>query len=129
MHLKRYKRKTVQDALRAVREDLGPQALVLSTRLVPAPGVRGWLGARAVEVTAAADRLPMSDDRHLDTRRQAGSAVTAQRGEEGIAARLEASGIDPEFAREVARSQPSNGRRGTTLDSLRRTLADRLESL
>lgn len=129
MHLKRYKRHTVQEALRAVREDLGPQALVLSTRLVPAPGVRGWFGARAVEVTAAADRLPMSDDRHLETRRDARKAVTVQRGEEGIAARLEASGIDPAFAREVARSQPSNGRRGATVESLRRTLADRLASL
>lgn len=137
MHLQRYKRKTVQEALRAVREDLGPQALVLSTRLVPAPGVRGWLGARAVEVTAAADRLPMSDDRHLDVQRGAPSAslragrkaVTAQRGEESIVARLEASGIDPDFAREVARSQPTSGRRGATVESLRRTLADRLESL
>jgi len=79
----------------------------------------------------------MSDDRHLDPRREAPSAllragrkaVTAQRGEEGIAARLEASGIDPEFAREVARSQPSSGRRGATVDSLRRTLADRLAPL
>ena len=36
MHLKRYQRQTVQDALRAVREDLGPDALVLSTRLIAA---------------------------------------------------------------------------------------------
>lgn len=149
MHLKRYKRKTVQEALRAVREDLGPEALVLSTRMVPAPGVRGWIGGRAVEVTAAADRPSMSDDRHLEARREAPSAslsagssaslraghldtrkaASAQRVEEGIAARLEAAGIDSEFARDVARSQPSHGRRGATVESLRRTLADRLTSL
>ena len=64
MHLKRYRRKTIQDALRAVREDIGPQALVLSTRMVDAGGVRGWLGGSSVEVTAAANRLSMSDDRH-----------------------------------------------------------------
>jgi flagellar biosynthesis protein FlhF len=172
MHLKRYKRKTVQEALRAVREDLGPEALVLSTRMVPAPGVRGWIGGRAVEVTAAAERLPMSEDRHLagpstslragrydDPREDAATvlragldedryeprsgslgarrpatltsrkAAAAQRVEEGIAARLEAAGIDSEFARDVARSQPSNGRRGATIESLRRTLAERLTSL
>jgi flagellar biosynthesis protein FlhF len=129
MHLKRYKRKTVQEALRAVREDLGPQALVLSTRMVPAQGVRGWLGAREVEVTAAADRLPMSEDRHLETRPSVRRAVTAKRGEEGIAARLEAAGIDADLARDVARSQPSNGRRGASAESLRRTLADHLAVL
>src|SRR6187549_1270048 len=107
MHLKRYKRKTVQEALRAVREDLGPEALVLSTRMVPAAGVRGWIGGRAVEVTAAADRLPVSDDRHLEDlaaahrtarpepRPAARKAAAAQRVDEGIAARLEATGIDP----------------------------------
>jgi flagellar biosynthesis protein FlhF len=129
MHLKRYKRKTVQEALRAVREDLGPQALVLSTRMVPAQGVRGWLGARAVEVTAAADRLPMSEDRHLETRGETRKPVSAQRVEEGIAARLEATGIDPEFARDVARAQSSNGRRGVSVEALRRTLTERLASL
>lgn len=125
MHLKRYRRKTVKEALRAVREDLGPEALVLSTRLVPAPGVTGWFGARAVEVTAAAERQPMSEDRHVATRRE----VAAQRGEEGIAARLEAAGIDRDLAREVARSQPAAGRRGATVATLRKTLADRLAPL
>ncbi len=38
MHLKRYRMPTVQEALAKVRADLGPQALVLSTRLVPRRG-------------------------------------------------------------------------------------------
>ena len=66
MHLKRYRRETVKDALRAVREDLGPDALILSTRMVAASGVRGWFGGRVVEVTAAAERPRMSEDRHVD---------------------------------------------------------------
>src|SRR6267142_2325859 len=53
MHLKRYRRQTVKEALRAVREDLGPDALVLSTRTVTALGVRGLFGAKEVEITAA----------------------------------------------------------------------------
>jgi len=55
MHLKRYRRQTVKEALRAVREDLGPDALVLSTRTVTALGVRGLFGAKEVEITAAAE--------------------------------------------------------------------------
>ena len=52
MHLKKYRRPTVKDALRAVREELGPAALVLSTELVPVAGVKGWLGRKEVEITA-----------------------------------------------------------------------------
>jgi flagellar biosynthesis protein FlhF len=135
MHLKRYKGKTVQDALRAVREDLGPQALVLSTRMVPERGVRGLFGARAVEVTAAADRIPMSENRHLaepPTRPAARKPVTSQRVEDGISARLEAAGIDADFARDIARGaqvQGSNGRRGASAESVRRTMTDRLTML
>src|SRR5215218_8510933 len=119
MHLKRYREKTVQEALRAVREDLGPEALVLSTRMVPAHGVRGWLGARAVQVTAAAERPPMSEDRHVEPQTRARKVMPAQRVEEGIAARLEATGIDAEFARDVARAQSSTGRRGMSVEALR----------
>ena len=43
MHLKRYRSSTVRDALAQARAELGPDALVLSTRLVSVRGVRGWL--------------------------------------------------------------------------------------
>jgi flagellar biosynthesis protein FlhF len=55
MHLKRYRSSTVRDALAQARAELGPDALVLSTRLVAVSGMRGWLGAREVELTAAHD--------------------------------------------------------------------------
>ena len=55
MHLKRYRRATLKEALRAVREELGPDALVLSTREVTATGVRGLVGRREIELTAAAE--------------------------------------------------------------------------
>ena len=57
MHLKRYRSGTVRDALAQARAELGPEALVLSTRLVALRGVRGWLGAREVELTAAHDSM------------------------------------------------------------------------
>ena len=56
MHLKRFRGETVRDALAGARAELGPDALVLSTQLVPAGGWRGFLGAREVEVTAATER-------------------------------------------------------------------------
>jgi len=43
MYLKRYRKASVQDALRAASADLGPEALVLSTELVPARAA-GWVG-------------------------------------------------------------------------------------
>lgn len=66
MNLKRYCRATLRDELRAVREELGPDALVLSTREVTAPGVRGFIGRREIEVTAAAERPMVPDTRHPD---------------------------------------------------------------
>src|SRR6266536_2752065 len=60
MHLKRYRSSTVRDALAQARAELGPDALVLSTRLVSVRGVRGWLGTREVELTAAHDSVVSS---------------------------------------------------------------------
>jgi len=131
MHLKRYRRETVQEALRAVREDLGPDALVLSTRTVPMRGLRGILGARAIELTAAADRQPLSADRqgggsagHV---REQGS--TARRAIEEITARLRATGLDPETVRGVVAAHPRSAWRGASAQTLRDTIAGQLASL
>jgi flagellar biosynthesis protein FlhF len=128
MHLQRYRAETVQQALRAVREDLGPQAFVLSTRVVPVGGMRGWFGARLVEVTAAADRPPVSEDRHPQPSRQPVRRHT-ERASDSIAARLEAAGLDPDLAREVADAHPEPQRRGATAKGLRQTIADTLAPL
>lgn len=125
MHLKRYQRETVQDALRAVREDLGPEALVLSTRMVAARGLRGWFGQRSVEVTAAAERPAMSETRHETSPYR----DIADRATQEIAARLEAAGVDASLARRVADAHPRVGRRGASIQSLRRTLAEQLVPL
>ena len=124
MHLKRYRRQTVKEALRAVREDLGPDALVLSTRTVTALGVRGLFGAKEVEITAAAERFAMSEDRHGLT-----SERTETRAGNEIAARLEAGGMDPALAREIAAAHPATRRRGATAKHLRETLVAELAPL
>ncbi len=125
MHLKRYRRETVKDALRAVREDLGPNALVLSTRLVAAPGMKGWFGRRVVEVTAAAERPSLSDARHVEEP----VASKADRATDQLVARLQAAGLDPALARDVARSLPASKRRGATLQTIRETLELQLAAI
>jgi flagellar biosynthesis protein FlhF len=140
MHLKRYQRQTVQDALRAVREDLGPEALVLSTRLVAAPAPRGWFGGKFVEITAAANRPTVTDDRHVaadgasgnrlqtDRSREA-ETVPERRSRDAIAARLEATGLDAGLARQVAAAHPADRRRGVSTRTLSATLAKQLAPL
>lgn len=125
MHLKRYRRETVKEALRAVREDLGPDALVLSTRMVAASGVKGWFGGRVIEVTAAAERPSMSAPRHVEEPVQSRS----ERATDEVVARLQASGLDGALARDVARALPRSKRRGATLATIRETLELQLASL
>jgi flagellar biosynthesis protein FlhF len=122
MHLKKYRRPTVKDALRAIREELGPDALVLSTEMVPVRGVRGWIGRREVEVTAAAERIMVSETR------PSGAELEETLASREIVARLEAGGMDRALAREIAGAMPS-GRRSATIDTLRRTLTEQLASL
>jgi flagellar biosynthesis protein FlhF len=54
MDLRTYRAWSLQDALRLVREDLGPEAAVLHTRKMRA-GIWGWFGMKQVEVVAAVD--------------------------------------------------------------------------
>ena len=141
MHLKRYRRETVKDALRAVREELGPDALVLSTRVVAAPGMKGWFGARVVEVTAAAERPTVSGEERRqgvpgDRDRQVASEppvarqrADAARAADEITARLQAAGLDGALARDVADALPARHRRGASLELIRRTLMNQLAPL
>src|SRR5438094_829385 len=119
MHLKRYRGDTVNTALSLARVELGPDALVLATRLVAAPGWRGWLGRREVELTAAVERTPPARSR--DARPAPSDA--------DVVARLCATGLDRRLAQEVAGALPARSRRGASLVSLRKALADRFATL
>jgi flagellar biosynthesis protein FlhF len=66
MHLHTFHARSLHEALRLVREDLGPDASVLHTRDVASPLAR-WFGFRRIEVTAsnvisAPSRLPAPDE-------------------------------------------------------------------
>jgi flagellar biosynthesis protein FlhF len=125
MHLKRYRMPTVQLALARVRHELGPDALVLATRLVAKRGPAGWFGGKEVEITAAADRPLVSKTRPFgDQNRQ-----PAREREDAMAARLRAAGLDVELARRVADRLPRRGRRGASIASIRQALAGCLGSV
>lgn len=122
MHYKRYYGATVRDALRAVREDLGPSALVLSTRTVRSKGLRGWIGGKGVEVTAVVERAEVSEGR---TTRPADRQIPQNNA---VAARLEAGGVDPLVARALA-EHPALQVRGVGGAVLKRALAEQLQPL
>jgi flagellar biosynthesis protein FlhF len=151
MHQKRFLRPTVREALAAARETLGPQALVLSTELVQAPGWRGWTGQRVVSLTAATDekvsedRTDATEQRHQDAAR-GGSEVPGFRGfrrfpdvgklfkghaaigatgdarRAGIVAKLVAAGVDPALAQAAAASVSAADCRLASADVLHRAL-------
>ncbi|HPG25952.1 MAG TPA: flagellar biosynthesis protein FlhF [Myxococcota bacterium] len=59
MHIKRFEAGTLEEALAAVKRELGPDALILSTRTLRRGGpIFGLMGGRRVEVQAARERGP-----------------------------------------------------------------------
>ena len=134
MHYRKFRRATVREALSAVKEDLGADALVLSTRMVRSGGLSGLMGARVVEVTAAVERLEMSEERipasnlrrSDEARPVTTDALSAHA--RNVAARLTASGMDGSFAVNIAR-HPSLQGRAAGPDAVRRAVAETLAPL
>ncbi|MGE3276360.1 MAG: hypothetical protein AB7O67_14705 [Vicinamibacterales bacterium] len=159
----------MKEALAAVRAELGPDALVLSTRFVPASGLRGLMGQRDVEVTAASDptlsevrqqqaasRPPVAADALRESiERRSASVARAPRppaplfdevdepptrrpaarrrpaedhaaADDALVARLMATGLDRELARDVVSALPKKSRRTASLEALRKALSSRL---
>ena len=58
MQVKRFEGVDMQEVLRLVKHELGPQAVILSTRHIKkGKGAFGMFGRPIVEVTAAVDRV------------------------------------------------------------------------
>ncbi|HIL87269.1 MAG TPA: hypothetical protein EYM25_00880, partial [Deltaproteobacteria bacterium] len=59
MNLKRYRVTNIQEALQLIKRDLGPEAIIVSTRQVKeGRGTFGLFGKTVLEVTAARDDRP-----------------------------------------------------------------------
>jgi flagellar biosynthesis protein FlhF len=132
MQVKHYRQPSVREAFRAIREDLGPDALVLSSAFVNARGWRGWVGMREVMVTARAPerRVEPADVRPDDGRGRDTDtpAPTRARGSV-VAARLIAAGLDEALAEAVAAGIPRRERRGLSAAGVRRALEHHLAGL
>ena len=125
MELRRYRTTTVDEGLFRARTELGPSAVVLSSRGVNRRTWLPWIGGREIEVTAAIES-PVSVDRppvqETDTR-------LADSGISELAARLRAGGVEHELALEIASAIPARRRRGMGYAGLVKALSERFESL
>lgn len=123
----RFRSTSVREALAQARATLGPSALVLGTRLVPASGWRGWLGGREVELSASAasgvseNRRP-ADPGRVDSRPSAVSRTDAP-VTDSLVARLMATGLDRDLAEAVVEEIPAARRRDISQGQLRQALA------
>jgi flagellar biosynthesis protein FlhF len=143
MHLKRYRATTVREALSRARQELGRDALVLSTRLVAVRGLRGWLGAREVELTAALDgdvsgsrpatrtpdteaELPEPTWAEPAWATAAAEPVVAAGPLDPMVARLCATGLNRALAERIARELPKGQRRTASPAMLTAMLAQHL---
>ena len=64
MDLKRYRVNNIKEALKFIKRDLGPDALIISTRQVKeGKGALGIFGKNMLEVTAAASRVNKKNNR------------------------------------------------------------------
>lgn len=53
MIIKKYKANTIEEAQKKIEEDLGPDAIILTSRLLKEKGIKGLFSTEQVEVTAA----------------------------------------------------------------------------
>jgi flagellar biosynthesis protein FlhF len=123
MQVKRFRESTVRDALAAVKRDLGPDALVVSTTMVPMRGWRRLSGRREVEVTAA---IPATVSESRPAAIPFPVAPDPETTDDDLIARLLATGLDRAMAAEVAAAVPHRARRGASPRVLREALASRL---
>jgi flagellar biosynthesis protein FlhF len=129
----RFRSSSVRDALAQARETLGPSALVLGTRLVPASGWRGWLGGREVEVSAflsvgVSEKRPSADNEAADVT-HARPATPRGPVTDSLVARLMATGLDRDLAESVVDEIPQARRRDVSQGQLREALATCLAPL
>ena len=143
MQAQRFRKPTVREALADVRHTLGPDALVLSTMMVPVRGWRRLTGHREVEVTAAPS-APLSESRPtappsrprtaefqyaMSWTDSAPRPAPAAVGGAEIVARLQAAGLERGLATEVVAALPPGVRRDPPQRLILDVLATRLAQL
>jgi flagellar biosynthesis protein FlhF len=123
MYLKRFRAPSPAAAMEAARLALGPDALLLGTSTVPVSGWRRFLGAREVEITAAAER--QVSERRQETQPDRHSAPV---GMARLAAQLGAAGLDAAVINEVTATVKTR-RQSVSWRELQRALATWAEGI
>lgn len=77
MKVRRYEARTYRDALAQVRDDLGPDAVILTTKELSKGGLFGLFSRGAVEIVAATE-VPLSPPASARTRRSRPEAPTSR---------------------------------------------------
>jgi len=129
MQIKRFEARDMQEALRQVKEALGPEAIILSTKTVRKPGdqYRGFKQS-TVEVVAATD-LPMAEPAKSPARSPAAFSTKAptKKGSEAsprdpILQGILSTGLSPDFVSglvEEIKALDQNSREGRTPETCR----------
>lgn len=126
MEIKRYRAPNVSDGVAWARQELGPEAVLLSTRQVHRKAWLPWIGGREIEITAGVPS-EVSASRHQTARSSAGPGVDPSVTE--LVARLRAGHIDEDLAFEIASGIPPVRRRGLDYAALVKMLAARFAPL
>jgi flagellar biosynthesis protein FlhF len=77
MRIKRFEATTIQEALRRVKQDLGPEAVILYTKKFKRGGLFGLFGQERAEITAGLDMNIVETKSAETSRRRAGPVACA----------------------------------------------------
>ena len=112
MHLYTFQARSMHEALRLVRQELGPDASVLHTREVGLPLAR-WLGFRRIEVTASdVIAAPSRLTDHIDDSTEVPAAELDDYREQIRASLAARAGSEPSLVEQLA----ADRRRQSTID-------------
>ena len=77
-NVRTFRAPSMPEALAAIKRELGPDAVILGTRTLPANGVKGWARRQRVEITAAPPGVATVAPRASGVRKRAAAAATTE---------------------------------------------------
>ncbi|MEI9475257.1 MAG: hypothetical protein WCO26_01590 [Deltaproteobacteria bacterium] len=110
MQIKRFEAGDMQEALRQVKEAMGSEAIILSTKTINIPSPRSGAGKRkGVEVVAAIDRHhePSSGQHVCDVPADPAQGSDYRKGETPFLQRVMSTGLTPEFIHGLMKEMPT----------------------
>jgi len=113
MQIKRFEAGDMQEALRQVKEAMGSEAIILSTKTITLPSPVSGMGKRkGVEVVAAIDRAqePFSGQPAIEVPAGPAAKEPYRKEETPSLQRLMSTGLTPEFIHGLIREIPALGR-------------------